>query len=239
MEEIKIEKYYHWAISKVNAVYPKLVNCGVKVERDDLIQEALLGLVEAARAFNPEKGAKFTTYAFYRVNGAIRDFLRKSDYLPPEKRKKLSEYKRIKEEFAQALGREPTRKEMAEKLCISEKEVKEIESWHLVFISLDTPIFTKNGEEVEISDIIPTGNKRPGQKLEEKEIVRALNSCIEQLPLIEKKIIEQRYVEGKTLKEVAETLGMSIPTTQRKEKKAKQILKKCMEKKGWSMIDVL
>ncbi|MBU0568639.1 sigma-70 family RNA polymerase sigma factor [bacterium] len=248
MDEIRIKDYYDRAISIADEIYWKLVESGIKgVERDDLVQEALLGLVEAKRKFDPEKGVKFAAYAFPRdnkgrvkrgrVRGAIIDFLRRLDWLPQDKREILKRYQRAKEELIQELEREPTRGEIAEELGISEEDVRKIEKLELFVGSLDEPHFTDDESEVNILDTISSDIKPPDVVLEDEERNKAINSCIEGLPSPEKEIIEQRYYEGKTLKEVAESLDMPLSTTQRKEKEAERRLKDCMEKKGWGQLN--
>jgi RNA polymerase sigma factor for flagellar operon FliA len=205
------------------------------IELGDLIQEGIIGLCEAKESFKPDRGVKFFTYAITRIRGAIIDFLRKQDWLPQKQRKKLEEYKQAKEELLQRLQRELTRKEIAEELGIPEEEVRAIEELQIFLVSLDEPCFTDDGTEIYISDTIHSGTKPPDTKIKDEEIVEAVNLCVEGLPSPEKEIIEERYWKKKTLKEVAESLNMTIPTVQRREKEAERQLKDCMEKKGWSI----
>src|SRR5437879_826563 len=96
------------------------------VESEDLEQVARLALLQAARRFDPERNCRFSTFAYSTIMGHIRHYLR--DRAPavriPRRWVDLRpRLKRAAEELAQALGREPSVGELADRLGVSEEEV--------------------------------------------------------------------------------------------------------------------
>jgi len=55
---------------------------GAALEYDDLLSQAVVGLIDAVDRFDPTRGIKFETYAYYRIRGAVMDMLRELDWLP-------------------------------------------------------------------------------------------------------------------------------------------------------------
>jgi len=75
------------------------------VEIDDLIQAGLIGLMEAARNFDPDAGAQFETFAGQRIRGAMLDLLREADWLPRQVRRNMREIEAALQRCEQRLGR--------------------------------------------------------------------------------------------------------------------------------------
>jgi RNA polymerase sigma factor for flagellar operon FliA len=94
------------------------------MELDELIQVGMIGLLEAARAFNPDKGVDFENFALSRVRGAILDEVRQLSYLPRSAVAFNKSESRATDALATELGRAPTQIELAEHLG------DDIESFH-------------------------------------------------------------------------------------------------------------
>ena len=94
------------------------------MELDELIQVGMIGLLEAARAFNPDKGVDFENFALSRVRGAILDEVRQLSYLPRSAVAFNKSESRATDALSTELGRAPTQSELAEHLG------DDIESFH-------------------------------------------------------------------------------------------------------------
>ena len=84
------------------------------VDLDDLIQEGMMGLLDAIKRYEPRPGLNFEAYARFRITGAIYDSCRENDVLPRNQRDKLSELERAMRRLEQELGRSPTDQEVAD-----------------------------------------------------------------------------------------------------------------------------
>ena len=89
------------------------------VEVDDLISVGVLGLMDAIEKYDPDRGAKFKTYAEFRVRGSILDELRILDWVPRSVRQKASEMDTVTQRLQGKFGRPPEDEEIAEELGVS------------------------------------------------------------------------------------------------------------------------
>jgi len=88
------------------------------VHRDDLLSAAMLGLAQAARSWDPERGASFERHAATRIRGALLDELRGSDWASRSVRSRARRMARASDELTMRLGRAPTATEVAAELGI-------------------------------------------------------------------------------------------------------------------------
>ncbi len=161
----------------------------VKQDLDDLIGYGMIGLVEAAKKFQPNRGVEFTTFAYPRVNGAIYDGVSKLSWMS------RSRYKRLMREKANAESEEPDEANDSNeaKVTASVDELPNVSS-------LD-PESAQN----LVADDDETAVSRVARREEEK----ILSTLIEQLPNREKRLITIIYIEDRTLQEASERLGIS------------------------------
>jgi len=181
------------------------------IEFDDLVSYGIIGLIDAIEKFDPSKGLKFETYATLRIKGAIIDELRKISWIPKSAFSKLSALNQAREELELKLNREPTDKELAEYLNISEDEVKNIESYvnYISVVSLED-IFFKEDDELQVKNIIEDENSpQPEEIVENDEKLQILKQAISMLPEKDKIILNLYYYEKLTLKEIGKILDIS------------------------------
>lgn len=109
------------------------------MNRDDMRSAGMMGLIDAANKFQPEKKIKFKTFAEYRIRGAILDEMRKLDWFSRSLREKQSNLNRCMAELERELGRYPEEQEMADKLGISLDEYQKLlgQVSHLGCVSLN------------------------------------------------------------------------------------------------------
>ncbi len=86
------------------------------VELSDLVNDGVLGLIDAIEKYDDERGVKFETYAITRIHGAIVDALRSLDWVPRAVRQRGRELERVQHELESELGRTATEAELAGRL---------------------------------------------------------------------------------------------------------------------------
>ncbi|MEE8578120.1 MAG: sigma-70 family RNA polymerase sigma factor, partial [candidate division Zixibacteria bacterium] len=93
------------------------------VELNDLVSTGVIGLIEAFKNFDPERGVKFETYAVPRIRGAILDELRALDWVPRSTRAKSREIERAHMALENDLGRPPEKTELAKRMNLTLREL--------------------------------------------------------------------------------------------------------------------
>ncbi|MCL2874103.1 MAG: FliA/WhiG family RNA polymerase sigma factor [Defluviitaleaceae bacterium] len=186
------------------------VQLGGNVEYDDLVSYGILGLIDAIEKFDYLKGVKFETYASLRIKGAIIDSIRKVDWVPRSVRQKSKQLELAYEELSNDLLREPTEKEIADKLGIKEDEVIELIGNHsaLSLVYLDS-ITESGGETANILKEPSDSSKNPEASYMKQELSNILVKAIENLTEKEKSVVTLYYFEELTLKEIGKVLEVS------------------------------
>ena len=98
------------------------------VQIDDLIQAGMIGLIEAARNYDPNQGAAFETYAGIRIRGAIIDEVRRNGWAPRSVHRKAREAAKAVQQIEAKAGREATDSEVATLMGVTQAEYRKIVS---------------------------------------------------------------------------------------------------------------
>ena len=185
---------------------------------DDLFQIGCIGLIKAIDNFDISFDVKFSTYAVPMILGEVKRYLRDNNSLRVARSIKDIAYRalQIKEELTNNLNREPSVKEISEKLGVSEYEVTLALDSMKDVISISEPIYNDGGDTIYLIDQIEDKNSKMNN-IDEKV---ALNSAINKLKGKEKYIIIERYITGKTQMELADEIGISQAQISRIEKSA-------------------
>lgn len=177
------------------------------VQAEDLIQAGMIGLIDAARNYDPSQGASFETYAGIRVRGAMLDEIRRSDWTPRSVHRKSREAAEVIRRFEQQVGRDANDSEVAAELGISLSAYHQIltESTSAHIFSFDQPD-EQTGEPIALpkSDEIT-----PIENMENDSFQDALAKCIKNLPERESLVMSLYYDEDLNLREIGEILGVS------------------------------
>ena len=193
---------------------------------DDLFQVGCLGLVKAIDNFDTSYDVKLSTYACPMIVGEIKRYLRDNSSLRISRSIKDIAYKtlKLKEELTTSDGKEPTNKQIAELLGISEYEVvNAIESLREP-VSMYEPIYNDGGDTIYLFDQI--ADKKDDVNLENR---MSVEKAINKLSIREQQVLNDRFVIGKTQMEIASELGISQAQISRIEKNAINTIKKLVK----------
>jgi RNA polymerase sigma factor for flagellar operon FliA len=183
------------------------------VEQADLVSYGMFGLIDALHKFEPGRGNKFETYAIPRIKGAIIDELRAMDWVPRSVRFKQREIEKALAGLESMLKRQPTERELAERLGMSLGELHEVIT-QISFVSvlaLDETISVgaDRGEQVSLIDTLADKGLDPTMGVESQETRGLLAAAINELSEREKIVVTLYYFEGLTLAEIGEILGVT------------------------------
>ncbi len=203
-----IHKYLHlvkYVAGRVSSNLPP------NVEMNDLINDGIVGLIDAIEKYDDERGVKFETYAITRINGAILDALRSLDWVPRAVRQRAREVERAIGELEATLGRVPTDDELAAHLGLSRRELDGIlqRVRGTALLSLEEYLPNERGYDIPLVDTLRDDLADVGDGVERKEIVQELVRAVEALPPQERTVITLYYFEGQTLKDIKGALGVS------------------------------
>ncbi len=174
------------------------------MELDELIQVGMIGLLEAARAFNPDKGVDFENFALSRVRGAILDEVRQLSYLPRSAVAFNKSESRATDALSTELGRAPTQSELAEHLG------DDIESFHKKRGNASRfETFSMEVVADEVMGIADERARQPEAIVEHADFMRAVTQAIADLPERDQLLMQLYYVEELNLKEIGEIVGVT------------------------------
>lgn len=193
----------HMAMVKRVAVHLK-ARIPPFMELDELIQVGMVGLIEAARSFDPTKGYEFEHYALSRVRGAILDEVRRQSFLP----RSAVAFNKTENEAVHVLGaelgRSPTQAELAQYMG---KDIEEFQRERGQAKRFETYSMEVVNDEVMRMPL--DSSQQPDVMVEEAEFMQAVVQAIEHLPERERLVMSLYYVEELNLKEIGEVLGVS------------------------------
>lgn len=165
---------------------------------DDLIQEGMLGLLDAINRYEPKPGASFETYAKARIRGSIYDSLREEDVIPRHVRDKLTQVERAAEELRQSLGRPPEDNEIAAHLGMS------IEDY---FAVLDSAMSITVVDD-ELPDVIDETADQ-AKALQQKQLASRIEDKLKELPERERLVLALHYQQDLSFREVAYVMELT------------------------------
>lgn len=183
------------------------------VEQADLVSYGMFGLIDALTKFEPGRGNKFETYAIPRIRGAIIDELRSMDWVPRSVRFKQREIEKALADLESMLKRQPTEKELAERLGMSLGELHEVIT-QISFVSVlaldeTVSVGADRGEQVSLVDTLADKGLDPSWGVESQETRGLLAAAINGLSEREKIVVTLYYFEGLTLAEIGTILGVT------------------------------
>ena len=172
------------------------------VDVEDLVAYGQVGLAEAAQNFDPEQGRQFSTFAYYRIRGAIYDGLAKMAWFS------RAHYKRLRyEQMANEVMRLQCEDQSSEAAPAAEANgwFRNISSV-LAVVYLATHRSDDDSEDMPIED---QSSPAPAAEAIDRETNAKLGELIDQLPDESRSLIRSVYFEGLSLREAGDRLGVS------------------------------
>ena len=167
---------------------------------DDLVQDGMLGLLDAINKYKPRSGVPFEHYASFRIRGAIYDGCRSSDVLTRASREKEGRVYGAEAQLAQTLGREPQSSEIANHLKISLEEYQTIVESFAFFLTIDDP---------RIQAIADDSHEEAVGNSEFDSLKRQIVSHLRTLPERTQQILALHYDQGLSYRDIAEIFDIT------------------------------
>lgn len=175
---------------------------------EDLVSAGTVGLVKAARDFDPSRQTEFKTYAYIRIKGAILDELRGWSFVPANLNKHIRTALQVSQQIVEQTGATPTDEELAQKLGITLDELYETfenaRAQH--FVSIDG----LGKDSPALGDFLAaTHTSTPSQQIEQAELIDKLTKAIQNLPERLRQVILLYYQQQLTMKQIAEVFEIT------------------------------
>src|SRR5438067_10110288 len=179
------------------------------IDIGDLVQDGVLGLIDAAHRFDEGRGIKFETFAERRVRGAMIDALRR-DAWPRGVRRQRRELDAAREELRRELGHEPSMADLAARVGSDEKRLSRT-IVRINTIEATSPL--ANGEHLDESSLptalVPSEPDAPDKTYERLETRERVRTAIQSLPWREQKVIGLYYYGEVTMKQIGAEIGVN------------------------------
>ena len=177
---------------------------------DYLVQVASLGLIKAIDRFEPGRGTKFTSYAAPTILGELKRHFRDkgwSLHVPRDLQERTLAVSRATEVLSKELGRSPKVREVAAHLGCSVEQVLEAQEASASYeaASLDAPAMRADGESAALVDLLGDDDSS-FELVEDRE---AIASTWRNLPAVEQRVLQLRFVDDLTQREIGERIGYS------------------------------
>lgn len=186
-----------------------MVRLPASVLVDDLIQNGMIGLLDAIGRYETGLGAQFETYATQRIRGAMLDGLRDNDWLPRSARREMRRIEEMISRLEQERCRPPAESELAEALGLSLADYQHLlleARGHQILYFED---FVEDGEEDFLARHFVDGDSDPSKMLEERTVRELLVKGVEELPEREKLVMALYYEQDLNLREIGAVLGVT------------------------------
>jgi RNA polymerase sigma factor for flagellar operon FliA len=179
------------------------------IDIGDLVQDGVIGLIDAAHRFDEARGIKFETFAERRIRGAMIDALRK-DAWPRGVRRQRRELEAAREQLRRELGHEPSLADLANKLGSDEKRLGRT-IVRINAIESTSPLANNdNLDESSVPEaLIPSEPEQPDAAYERAETTNRVRAAIATLPPREQKVIGLYYYKEATMKEIGQEIGVN------------------------------
>src|SRR4051794_9847437 len=179
------------------------------IDIGDLVQDGVLGLIDAAHRFDEARGIKFETFAERRVRGAMIDALRR-DAWPRGVRRQRRELDAAREALRRELGHEPSMADLAARVGSDEKRLSRT-IVRINTIEATSPLAT--GEHTDESSLptalVPSEPDSPHRAYEKTEMRERVRAAIQTLPWRERKVIGLYYYGEVTMKHIGAQIGVN------------------------------
>ncbi len=198
------------------------------IDVSDLVQDGVIGLMDAAHRFDASRGIKFETFAERRVRGAMIDALRR-DAWPRGVRRVRRELEAARESLRRELGAEPTLADLAKRVGTDEAR---LERTILRITTIESTSPLANLETIDSASLpavmVPSAPPAPDSEYEQQELRTRIRGAITTLPARERKLISMYYFRGATMKDIGKEIGVNESRVSQLHARAMARLRKAM-----------
>jgi RNA polymerase sigma factor FliA len=178
------------------------------IDIGDLVQDGMLGLMDAAKRFDEARGIKFETFAERRVRGAMIDALRREAW-PRGVRRIRRELEAARDELRRELGYEPSTADLAARVGSDEKRLNRT-IVRINTIESTSPAMAGEGSESCLPAVlVPSEPESPEAAFEQRETRDRVRAAIQSLPWRERKVIGLYYYRDVTMKQIGAAIGVN------------------------------
>ena len=179
------------------------------IDIGDLVQDGVIGLIDAANRFDEDRGIKFETFAERRVRGAMIDALRK-DAWPRGVRRQRRELEAAREQLRRELGYEPSLADLAAKVGSDEKRLSRT-IVRINTIESTSPLATADHSDDSTlpAALLPSEPERPDAATSGARCGTACGPRLQSLPSRERKVIGLYYYGEVTMKQIGQEIGVN------------------------------
>lgn len=209
----------------VATVARKIKTSQTHLTLQDMIQEGAIGLARAAEKFEPGRGYKFSTYAYWWIRQGIvraKETQERAVRIPSNVQKTARQIREAKEKLSTQSGKNPTVAQIAEEIGEDPEKVKKTVLLDIAVISLDSKV-NHGGDQVSLMELIPAGApESTAEDGDNSARIDFLLMLISALNPDEQELIKQKYGIGcqvVSAKEIAEANGVSEQTIRQKQQK--------------------
>jgi RNA polymerase sigma factor for flagellar operon FliA len=199
------------------------------IDLGDLVQDGVLGLIDAANRFDEGRGIKFETFAERRVRGAMIDALRR-DAWPRGVRRVRRELEAAREQLRRELGAEPSLADLAKRVGA---DVPRLERTILRISTIESTSPMANLETIDSATLpavlVPSEPLSPHRVFEQTETRERVRQALAMLPERERRIITLYYFEEATMKQIGAAIGVNESRVSQLHARAIMRLKQALE----------
>lgn len=196
------------------------------VDRDDLVQVAMVGLIEAARRYDAGRGIAFSTYAGRRIEGAILDALRSMMWAPRSVRSNQREIDAAEARLRVRLQRSATEAELANELGL---DVRELAAWRASIVRSAVVSLDENRRD-GVGDAIADDQPSTEDLVEWREMRDRVRACLSLLPDRHRYVVIGHVLEERPLHELADHLGVTRSRASQLKAEAIHLLRLAIER---------
>lgn len=183
-----------------------------QADLEELVSCGTLGLIAALEAYDPARGAAFSTFAVPRIRGAILDELRRQDHVPRSVRRKARQIAQARETLTRIFGRAATHEEIAEQLGIDRETLWRWESDTETAIQMslsDAPDDTDGSSNIPSAAIARDEIDAVDEKISREQEFAVVRDALLGLKEQERTVLSLYYFEDLPLREIAKVLGLT------------------------------
>ncbi len=202
------------------------------IDIGDLVQDGVLGLIDAAHRFDEDRGIKFETFAERRVRGAMIDALRREAW-PRGVRRQRRELEAARETLRRELGHEPSLADLAAKVGSDEKRLGRT-ILRINTIESTSPL--SSGDHLDETSLpaalVPSEPESPDSAYERSEVKERIRDAMATLPERERRLVSLYYFGDVTMKQIGAELGVNESRVSQLHARAIQRLRAALDSKA-------